>query len=163
MNLFMATLEKETERLHANHIRLRVVGDISRFAPELQEAIDRAQKKTAGNSALTLTVCANYGGQWDVVQAVRYLMRHGIREEDMTAERLASSLALSYAPDPDLFIRTGGEKRISNFLLWQLAYTELYFTDTYWPDFDDSELEKAIVSFQTRERRFGKTSEQLVM
>ena len=148
--------------MHANRIRLRVVGDISRFAPELQDAIVRAQKKTADNSALTLTVCANYGGQWDILQAVRHLMQSGVGEEEMTAERLASSLALSYAPDPDLFIRTGGEKRISNFLLWQLAYTELYFTDTYWPDFDDSELEKAIASFQTRERRFGKTSEQLV-
>lgn len=162
MNLFMVTLEKETDRLHANRIRLKVVGDTSRFAPELQDAIVRAQKKTADNSALTLTVCANYGGQWDILQAARHLIRNGIGAEEMTTERLASSLALSYAPDPDLFIRTGGEKRISNFLLWQLAYTELYFTDTYWPDFDDSELEKAIVSFQTRERRFGKTSEQLV-
>ncbi len=162
MNLFMATLEKEMDRLHANRIRLKVVGDTSRFAPELQDAIVRAQKKTADNSALTLTVCANYGGQWDILQAARHLIRNGIGAEEMTTERLASSLALSYAPDPDLFIRTGGEKRISNFLLWQLAYTELYFTDTYWPDFDDSELEKAIVSFQTRERRFGKTSEQLV-
>ncbi len=162
MNLFMATLEKETDRLHANRIRLKVVGDTSRFAPELQDAIVRAQKKTVDNSALTLTVCANYGGQWDILQAARHLIRNGIGAEEMTTERLASSLALSYAPDPDLFIRTGGEKRISNFLLWQLAYTELYFTDTYWPDFDDSELEKAIVSFQTRERRFGKTSEQLV-
>ena len=162
MNLFMATLEKETDRFHANRIRLKVVGDTSRFAPELQDAIVRAQKKTADNSALTLTVCANYGGQWDILQAARHLIRNGIGAEEMTTERLASSLALSYAPDPDLFIRTGGEKRISNFLLWQLAYTELYFTDTYWPDFDDSELEKAIVSFQTRERRFGKTSEQLV-
>lgn len=162
MNLFLSTLEKETDKLHANHIRLKVIGDTGRFDPALQKAIARAEEKTSANSALTLTVCANYGGQWDIVQAVRRLRQEGVLEKDMTEKDLASRLALSYAPDPDLFIRTGGEKRLSNFLLWQLAYTELYFTETYWPDFDDKELEKAILAFQGRERRFGKTSEQLV-
>ncbi len=162
MNLFLSTLEKETDRLHANNIRLNIIGDISRFDVHLQAAIARAQEKTSANTALTLTVCANYGGQWDILQAVRKMAQDGIDAIEMTETRLASYLALSYAPDPDLFIRTGGEKRISNFLLWQLAYTELYFTETYWPDFDDEELEKAILSFRNRERRFGKTSEQLV-
>ena len=162
MNLFLSTLEKETNRLHANNIRLNIIGDISRFDVHLQAAIAQAQEKTSANTALTLTVCANYGGQWDILQAVRKMVQDGIDATEMTEKRLASYLALSYAPDPDLFIRTGGEKRISNFLLWQLAYTELYFTETYWPDFDDKELEKAILSFQNRERRFGKTSEQLV-
>ena len=163
MNLFLSTLEKETDRLHANNIRLNVIGDISRFDSNLQEAIARAQDRTSANTALTLTVCANYGGRWDILQAVRRMSQDGIGMAEMTEKRLASYLALSYAPDPDLFIRTGGEKRISNFLLWQLAYTELYFTDIYWPDFDDRELEKAILSFKSRERRFGKTSEQLVI
>lgn len=163
MRLFLSTLEKEVDRLHANNIRLNVVGDISRFDPNLQEAIAQAQKKTLANTALTLTVCANYGGRWDILQALKRMSQNGIGATEMTEERLASYLALSYAPDPDLFIRTGGEQRVSNFLLWQLAYTELYFTETYWPDFDDKELEKAILSFQARERRFGKTSEQLVM
>lgn len=163
MRLFLSTLEKEVDRLHANNIRLNVVGDISRFDLNLQEAIAQAQKKTLANTALTLTVCANYGGRWDILQALKRMSQNGIGATEMTEERLASYLALSYAPDPDLFIRTGGEQRVSNFLLWQLAYTELYFTETYWPDFDDKELEKAILSFQARERRFGKTSEQLVM
>lgn len=162
MNLFLSTLEKETDKLHANNIRLNVVGDISRFAPELQKAIAQAQERTSANTALTLTVCANYGGRWDIVQAIRKMSQDGIGMAEMTEDGFVPYLALSGLPDPDLFIRTGGEKRISNFLLWQLAYTELYFTETYWPDFDDSELEKAILSFQTRERRFGKTSEQLV-
>lgn len=163
MNLFLSTLEKETDKLHANNIRLNVVGDIGRFAPELQEAITQAEERTSANTALTLTVCANYGGRWDIVQAARKMVQDGVEMAEMTEDTLASYLALSGLPDPDLFIRTGGEKRISNFLLWQLAYTELFFTETYWPDFDESELEKAILFFQTRERRFGKTSEQLVV
>ena len=161
MNLFLSTLEKETDKLHASNIRLKIIGDISRFNPDLQKAIIRAEEKTATNSALTLTVCANYGGQWDILQAVRRMLEEGRQTDEIAEKELVCRLALSYAPDPDLFIRTGGEKRLSNFLLWQLAYTELYFTETYWPDFDDKELEKAILSFQDRERRFGKTSEQL--
>ena len=161
MNLFLSSLEKETGKLHANDIRLKVVGDLSRFDAPLQKAIAAAEEKTSDNSKLTLTVCAKYGGRWDILQAARRMSGEGLDVNDMTQERLSSFLALSYAPDPDLFIRTGGETRISNFLLWQLAYSELYFTETFWPDFDDGELEKAIMSFQSRERRFGKTSEQL--
>lgn len=161
MNLFLSSLEKETDKLQANNIRLKVVGDLSRFDAPLQKAIAAAEEKTSDNSRLTLTVCANYGGRWDILQAARRMSGEGLDVNDMTQERLSSFLALSYAPDPDLFIRTGGETRISNFLLWQLAYSELYFTETFWPDFDDEELEKAIMSFQSRERRFGKTSEQL--
>lgn len=161
MNLFLSSLEKETDKLHANDIRLKVVGDLSRFDLPLQKAIAAAEEKTSQNTKLTLTVCANYGGRWDIVQAARRMSGEGLDVMEMTEDRLSTYLALSYAPEPDLFIRTGGETRISNFLLWQLAYSELYFTETFWPDFDDEELEKAIASFQSRERRFGKTSEQL--
>ena len=161
MNLFLSSLEKETDKLHDNDIRLKVVGDLSRFDVPLQKAITVAEEKTSKNSTLTLTVCANYGGRWGILQAARRMSSEGLDVKDMTEERLSSYLALSYAPEPDLFIRTGGETRISNFLLWQLAYSELYFTETFWPDFDNEELEKAIASFQSRERRFGKTSEQL--
>ena len=161
MNLFLSSLEKETDNLHDNDIRLKVVGDLSRFDVPLQKAIAAAEEKTSKNSTLTLTVCANYGGRWDILQAARRMSSEGLDVKDMTEERLSSYLALSYAPEPDLFIRTGGETRISNFLLWQLAYSELYFTETFWPDFDNAEMEKAIASFQSRERRFGKTSEQL--
>ena len=161
MNLFLSSLEKETDKLHDNEIRLKVVGDLSRFDVPLQKAIAAAEEKTSTNSKLTLTVCANYGGRWDIVQAAEKMYAAGLEANEMTEENLSSHLSLSYAPDPDLFIRTGGETRMSNFLLWQLAYSELYFTETFWPDFGDGELEKAIASFQSRERRFGKTSEQL--
>lgn len=162
MQLFIRSLQKEVERLHENRIRFRVIGDLSRFDAPLVELIRRAEDRTAANDRLTLTVAANYGGRWDILQAVeRMLMkqpdrRAGFREEDLSAE-----LALNYGPEPDLFIRTGGEQRISNFLLWQLAYSELYFTDTLWPDFDEAALDEAIRSYQSRERRFGRTSEQL--
>lgn len=162
MGLFLNTVRKEAARLHRNNIRLKVIGDLSGFNEELRRAVSEVEQLTAGNTAMTFTVCANYGGQWDILQAARRMTLSGIKPEDMTKELLASNLALSYAPDPDLFIRTGGEKRISNFMLWQLAYTELYFTDIYWPDFSRTELEKAITYFQSRERRFGQTSEQLV-
>ncbi len=162
MDLFLSTVRKEAVRLHRHNIRLRVVGDLDGFNQTLREAIQEAEALTAGNTAMTFTVCANYGGQWDILQAAKSMMRDGIAGENVTKECLSSYLALSYMPDPDLFIRTGGEKRISNFLLWQLAYTELYFTETFWPDFNQEELEKAIACFRSRERRFGQTSEQLV-
>lgn len=162
MGLFLNTVRKEAARLHRNNIRLRVVGDLSGFNEELRQAVSEVEQLTENNTAMTFTVCANYGGQWDILQAAQRIALDGIKPEDMTKESLASYLALSYAPDPDLFIRTGGERRISNFLLWQLAYTELYFTETFWPDFNKAELEKAITYFQSRERRFGQTSEQLV-
>ncbi len=163
MQLFVKALEQEVEKLDRNGVRLRVIGDLSRFEPRLQELIDKAQEQTAGNARLDLTIAANYGGRWDVMQAVNQMVtaqpdkRDGWQESD-----LEPYLSMNFAPEPDLFIRTGGEERISNFLLWQLAYTELYFTSTLWPDFDSAEFGKAIASFQQRERRFGRTSEQLV-
>jgi len=161
MKLFMTTLEREVSKLHANGISLKVVGDMSRFDEKLQKRIANAERKTANNSRLTLTICANYGGRWDVMQAVKKMLSANPGLEDFSEEQLTPHLSLAYAPEPDLFIRTGGEKRISNFLIWQLAYTEMYFTDTFWPDFDGHALDAAIASYQQRERRFGRTSEQL--
>lgn len=161
MRLFVTALEKEVRKMHDNNIRLKIVGDLSRFDSVLQNAIREAELKTAANTGLTVTVCANYGGRWDIVQAANRLIAEGNSGSEITEEDLSSKLSMAYAPEPDLFIRTGGETRISNFLLWQLAYTEFYFTDTYWPDFDAKALDLAIQSYQARERRFGRTSEQL--
>ena len=162
MQLFMRSLQKEIDRLHKSGIRFRVIGDLTRFEPALVDMIRQAETLTAGNAALTLTVAANYGGRWDIMQAVnRMLASDPARRGGFTEEDLAAHLSLDYGPEPDLFIRTGGEQRISNFLLWQLAYTELYFTDTLWPDFDGAALDEAIRSYQARERRFGRTSEQV--
>jgi undecaprenyl diphosphate synthase len=162
MRLFVTALEREVTKLHANNIRLKVVGDLSRFDAKLQEKIAHAQRKTANNDRLTVTVCLNYGGRWDIMQAVGKMLAAHPGSATFSEEQLAPHLSMAYAPEPDLFIRTGGEERISNFLLWQLAYTELYFTDTYWPDFDDAALDAAIASYRERERRFGRTSAQLV-
>lgn len=162
MQLFVKALEQEVEKLGRNGVRLRIVGDLARFDPHLQELICRAEEKTATNDRLVLTVAANYGGRWDIMQAVNRLAdAEPDRAGNWTEADLEPYLAMSYAPEPDLFIRTGGEERISNFLLWQLAYTELHFTPTLWPDFNTAEFDKAIASFQKRERRFGRTSEQL--
>ena len=162
MQLFLRALEQEVARLHKNNIRLRIIGDRSRFDGKLVDLIDEAERHTAGNSALNLTVAANYGGRWDIMQALRAMVAAapGLAQT-FSEEELAAHLSMSWAPEPDLFIRTGGEKRISNFLLWQLAYTELHFTDILWPDFNAAALKKAIHSYQQRERRFGRTSEQL--
>src|SRR4051812_47021666 len=161
MQLFLRALQQEVGKLHDNDIRFKVAGDLSPFDARIVELIRRGEELTAGNTRLTLTVAANYGGRWDILQAA-----NRCREEDpaatITEERLASFLSMAYAPEPDLFIRTGGEERVSNFLLWQLAYTELYFTETLWPDFGSAALEAAFDSFRRRERRFGRTSEQLV-
>ena len=162
MRLFVNALEREVDKMHANSIRLKVVGDLSRFDAKLQAMIADAQRKTENNTQLTVTVCANYGGRWDILQAIEKMLIANPGMVAPTEEQLAPYLALAYAPEPDLFIRTGGEERISNFLLWQLAYSELYFTDTYWPDFDAQALDLAIASYQQRERRFGRTSEQLL-
>jgi len=162
MRLFIMALEQEIDKLHANGIRFRAIGDFGRFEPRLVQLIENAQALTRDNKGLTLTVAANYGGRWDILQALNRLQRD--RPEvagKVTEADLAPYLALSDAPEPDLFIRTGGEERISNFLLWQIAYTELYFTRTLWPDFDTAQLDRAIASYQQRERRFGRTSEQL--
>jgi undecaprenyl diphosphate synthase len=161
MQLFQGALANEVEKLHGNGVRLKVVGDTRRFDPKIRRLIEKAERLTEANRRLTLTIAANYGGRWDIVQALnRFLKDHPVHEE-VAEEQLHPYLAMSYAPEPDLFIRTGGEKRISNFLLWQLAYTELYFTDTLWPDFNADALEEAFESYRGRERRFGRTSEQV--
>jgi undecaprenyl diphosphate synthase len=162
MRLFITALDREVAKMHANDICLKVVGDLSRFDASLQKMIADAERKTAKNSRLTVTICANYGGRWDIMQAVGKMVAAYPGCLDFTEEQLAPHLSMAYAPEPDLFIRTGGEERISNFLLWQLAYTELYFTHTFWPDFDGAALDAAIMSYQQRERRFGRTSEQLI-
>lgn len=163
MNLFISALEREVGRLHANGVRLRVVGDLSAFEPRLIDLVRRGENLTAGNDKLTLTIAANYGGRWDLMQAFNGLaLAYPEKAGNYAEADLEPFLAMSYAPEPDLFIRTGGEQRISNFLLWQLAYSELFFTDAFWPDFDETMLDKAIASFRKRERRFGRTSEQLL-
>jgi undecaprenyl diphosphate synthase len=162
MQLFVKALESEVVKLHDNDIRFKVVGDLSRFDPELQKLIREAEALTAENRRLTLTVAANYGGRWDIMQAAARMFKERPElRNSFTEDDLSPYLSTSYAPEPDLFIRTGGEQRISNFLLWQLAYAELFFTDTLWPDFDATALQEAIRSYQSRERRFGRTSEQL--
>jgi len=160
MQLFLRALEVEVEKLHENNIRFRVVGDLTPFDARLIGHITRGETLTRDNKGLTLTVAANYGGRWDILQAAERCRRED-PAAPVTEERLAGFLSMSYAPEPDLFIRTGGEERVSNFLLWQLAYTELYFTDALWPDFDAAALEAAFASYRVRERRFGRTSEQL--
>jgi undecaprenyl diphosphate synthase len=162
MQLFVSALQQEVDRLHKNGIRFRVIGDLTRFDRQLVDLIDSAQKLTAANTGLKLTVAANYGGRWDILQAVDKLRRQeGASIAPWTEAQLLPHLSLGELPEPDLFIRTGGEQRISNFLLWQLAYTELYFTETLWPDFDAQALDLAIASYRKRERRFGRTSEQV--
>ena len=148
-------------KLHENGIRFRVIGDLSGFSERIQALIRDAEALTRDNTRLTFTVAANYGGRWDIVQAVKKLVAEGVSAEGVDEAALAKYLSMADAPEPDLFIRTGGEQRISNFLMWQLAYTELYFTDTLWPDFDAAALDTAIASYHNRERRFGRTSEQV--
>ncbi|HUX23278.1 MAG TPA: polyprenyl diphosphate synthase [Burkholderiales bacterium] len=160
--LFIMALEREAAKLHRNGIRLRVVGDLAPFGNKITDLVERAEHLTQDNNKMTLTIAANYGGRWDLLQAMRRLVESMPEQRGgFTEEQLAGCLAMAYAPEPDLFIRTGGEQRISNFLLWQLAYSEFYFTDTLWPDFDSAALDRAIASYQRRERRFGRTSEQL--
>jgi undecaprenyl diphosphate synthase len=161
MELFMRALENEVARLHENGIRFRVIGDLAGFSERIQALIRDAEALTRDNTRLTFTVAANYGGRWDIVQAVKRLMLSGAAAGSINEATLAEQLSMADAPEPDLFIRTGGEQRISNFLMWQLAYTELYFTDALWPDFDAAALDAAIASYRTRERRFGRTSEQV--
>ena len=161
MQLFQAALSNEVEKLHRNGVKLRVIGDMARFDPKIVRLIEKGEQLTARNERLTLTIAANYGGRWDILQALSRLAQKEPLRGEIREEALAPYLAMSYAPEPDLFVRTGGEQRISNFLLWQLAYSELYFTDTLWPDFDAGALDRALASYRNRERRFGRTSEQL--
>ena len=165
MRLFVQALEREVARLQDQGVRLHVVGDLSAFEPKLQDLIAQAQQKTAHNDKLHLTIAANYGGRWDILQATRALL---LARPDLAADpagldesSLAPYLSMAWAPEPDLFIRTGGEQRISNFLIWQMAYTELYFTECYWPDFGEVELQQSFEWYRTRERRFGRTSAQV--
>lgn len=161
MRLFVSSLQREVGRLVDNGVRMRVVGQVDALEPELRALIREAEERTAANERLNLTICASYGGRWDIGQAAyrlaQRLEREG-REGPFDEREFAAELALAFAPDPDLLIRTGGERRISNFLLWQLAYTELYFTDVLWPDFDADELEAAFNWFGRRERRFGRVT-----
>ena len=158
MSLFAEALTREAKKLHENNIQLKIIGDVAKFEPRLQQMIADAEALTAGNSGLILTVAANYGGRWDILQAAN---KAAANQVEITEETLSQYLSMHYAPEPDLFIRTGGEERISNFLLWQLAYTEFYFTQTLWPEFDEAAFGLALHSYQQRERRFGRTSEQL--
>jgi len=163
MGLFLQYLESEVAEMKAAGIRLRVIGDRSAFAPLLQSRIDQAEQDTAHNTRLNLTIAANYGGQWDVLNAMRawQLANPSKTLQDMDANALAAHLSTADLPDPELLIRTGGESRISNFLLWQTVYTELYFTDLHWPDFDAAALKKALHWYSQRVRRFGRTDEQV--
>jgi undecaprenyl diphosphate synthase len=165
MELFANALESEIPRLNQNKVQLRIIGSLDRFAQPLRESIEKAQALTRDNKGLKLVLAVDYSGQWDIIQAVQELIRQlkagTLPVETMTSDHFAHYLSLSDLPPPDLLIRTGGEYRISNFFLWQLAYTELYFTEILWPDFDEEELNKALLFYSQRERRFGYTSEQL--
>jgi len=163
MGLFLKALKKEVNNLHENNVRLRVVGNKSSFSEEIQSYVRDAEKLTSKNSGLTLNIAANYGGRWDILQAVKAWQKvnSNVSIDELDEVELSKYMTTADLPEPDLLIRTGGEKRISNFLIWQMAYAEFYFTDTLWPDFNEDSLEKAIHSFNERERRFGKTSEQV--
>jgi len=165
MDLFVSALREETRRLHENGVRLSVIGDRTVFSARLQTAIAEAEALTGRNEGLKLNIAANYGGRWDITEAARSLardVRAGLLEPDaITSELIGSRLSLAALPEPDLFIRSGGEQRVSNYLLWQLAYTELYFTECLWPDFGRDEFSRALESYASRQRRFGMTGEQL--
>ncbi|MBB3225752.1 undecaprenyl diphosphate synthase [Luteibacter sp. Sphag1AF] len=165
MDLFLKALDKEVDELHGNGVRIRFVGDLDAFAPELRQRMLGAMERTAGNAALNMNVAVNYGGRWDIAQAARKaaeaVARGELAASQITEDTLASYTCLADQPPLDLFIRTGGEHRVSNFLLWQVAYAELYFTDTLWPDVDQACLAEALDDYARRERRYGRTGEQV--
>jgi len=165
MEIFLRALDKEVDELHKNGVKIHFIGDLSAFKPALQTKMSEAQILTAGNQRLVANVAVNYGGRWDITQAAIRMAKEvtegALSVDDIEEPQIAQFLSLADSPDPDLFIRTGGEMRISNFLLWQSAYTEFYFTPVLWPDFDEQCLEQAISAFESRERRFGRTSEQV--
>jgi len=165
MSLFISSLKKNTEELGKNGIRIRFIGDRSAFSDKLVKQIEKSEAQTEDRVVMTLNIAANYGGQWDILQAARKLAQKveegKLRVDAISEETLAAELSLAGAPDPDLFIRTGGEQRISNFLLWQLAYAELFFTDILWPDFSEQIMQQSLDTFSGRQRRFGKTSAQV--
>jgi len=164
MELFLRALGKEARELDENNVRIRFIGDLAAFSEELQKKIAQATELTAGNTLMTLNVAANYGGRWDIVNATRNIATDiaggRLRPEQVDEKLFSRYTATGHSPDPDLFIRTGGEMRVSNFLLWQSAYTELYFSPVLWPDFSPDCLDEAIAEFRKRERRFGLTGEQ---
>jgi undecaprenyl diphosphate synthase len=155
MSLVLTGVGKYLTKIAADGVRVFIAGDRAAVSEKVCAAWDQTEAATANNRKLTLTICFNYGGRWDIVQACREAVRQGCGPEDITEEKLSSLMVMRHAPDPDLFIRTGGEVRISNFLLWQVAYSEFYFTDCLWPDFDAAQLDAALKSYATRERRFG--------
>ena len=165
MELFLRALNKEAHELHQNGIRIKFIGDKAAFKPAIQQKMVEAEVLTANNTRMLTNIAVNYGGRWDITQAAKSMaiaISEGkLKADDLDEAVFSQFLALAESPDPDLFIRTGGEMRISNFLLWQSAYTEFYFTATLWPDFDKAELDKAVSAYQSRERRFGRTSEQV--
>jgi len=165
MKLFFNALDREVDELSRNGVKLRFVGELSAFSPELHERMLRAESATAANTALCLNVAVNYGGRWDIARAARSIAEdvaaNRLSPADVTPEFVAGRMCLSDLPEPDLFIRTGGDRRISNFLLWQLAYAELHFTEVLWPDFDAACMRLALQDYSQRERRFGRTSEQV--
>lgn len=165
MNLFITMLQRDAYKLHEQNVQLRIIGDCSRFDEKLRKHIVEVEKLTANNTGLKLLLAANYGGQWDILEATRKIAleveKGSLKPSEITSELIQKNLSFADLPDPDLFIRTSGELRISNFILWQLAYTEMYFTDVFWPDFNANELQKAFDFFTNRERRFGYTSDQL--
>ncbi len=165
MSLFVSSLKKNTEELVNNGIRIRFIGDRSAFNEKLIHQIHKSEQQTACNDLMTLNIAANYGGQWDILQATKELARQvksgAVNVEDISIDTFENYLSLAGSPHPDLFIRTGGEQRISNFLLWQLAYAELFFTDILWPDFSEESMQQALDTYSNRQRRFGKTGEQV--
>ncbi len=165
MELFLMALNREVKKLHENNLKLRIIGDKTGFSAAIQAAIARAESLTVNNTGMTLVIAANYGGHWDITQAARSLARDvacgRLTPDDVTEAAIQARVALGDLPAPDLCIRTAGEQRISNFLLWQFAYTEFYFTDEFWPDFNKDSLQRAFASFAGRVRRFGRTDEQL--
>lgn len=166
MEIFLRALDKEVSELHANKICLRFIGDKTAFKNSIRTKMTEAENLTAANDLLIANIAVNYGGRWDITQAARQVARAAIEghlsPDDINETSFSNSLALSDSPDPDLFIRTGGEMRISNFMLWQSAYTEFYFTPVLWPDFNEQALDEAILAFQSRERRYGRTGEQVM-
>ena len=164
MDLFLRALDREAKELHENGVKIRFIGDLTAFSPEMQQKMDKAMSQTAGNQRMTLNVAANYGGRWDIVNAARKTAR-AFADGDITLEQIdedyfAGQSTLGGSSDPDLIIRTGDEMRISNFLLWQCAYTEFFFSPVLWPDFSPEVFDQAIATYQSRERRFGLTGEQ---
>ncbi|MCH2159436.1 MULTISPECIES: isoprenyl transferase [unclassified Oleiphilus] len=165
MKLFLFALQREVKKLHKNNIRLRIIGDRSKFSESLQKHMESAESLTADNTGMTLVVAANYGGQWDIANTVRHLAQDvangALNPSDITEDLIQKNLSIGDLPMPDLMIRTAGEYRISNFMLWQLAYAEYYFSDLYWPDFREAEILEAIKAYSLRKRRFGQTDEQV--